>query len=73
MIIQGELEIDQKRGVIYFHSAKTGRTVLRICRVPMQRKEYVREPQMDITYGVGFYENLDQHEPKESETQDEKS
>lgn len=39
----------------------------------MQRKEYVREPQMDITYGVGFYENLDQHEPKESETQDEKS
>lgn len=32
--IDGELEIDQERGVIYFHSAMTGTTVLRICQLP---------------------------------------
>lgn len=32
--IEGELEIDQERGVIYFHSHMTGVTVLRICRLP---------------------------------------
>lgn len=32
--IEGQLEIDHERGVIYFHSSKTGSTVLRICRLP---------------------------------------
>lgn len=27
----GQLEVDTLRGVIYFHSATTGSTVLRIC------------------------------------------
>jgi hypothetical protein len=31
MTINGQLEIDHRRGVIYFHSGKTGWTVLRIC------------------------------------------
>lgn len=30
----GQLEIDTERGVIYFHSANTGQTLLRICRLP---------------------------------------
>ena len=29
--IDGELEVDLERGVIYFHSNKTGTTLLRIC------------------------------------------
>lgn len=29
--INGELELDLERGVIYFHSSETGCTVLRIC------------------------------------------
>ncbi len=32
--IDGQLEIDQERGVIYFHSAITGTTLLRICSLP---------------------------------------
>ena len=31
--IQGQLEIDHKRGVVYFHSDATGWTVLRICQM----------------------------------------
>ena len=31
--IEGELEIDHERGVIYFHS-NTGQAKLRICRLP---------------------------------------
>ena len=30
-VFDGQLEVDVKRGVIYFHSAETGATVLRIC------------------------------------------
>jgi len=38
--IEGQLEIDSKRGVIYFHAndaglAQHGWTVLRICRLPI--------------------------------------
>jgi len=32
--IDGELEIDMKRGVIYFHSKETGHSSLRICCIP---------------------------------------
>ena len=32
--IEGQLEIDSARGVIYFHSKKTGHTVLRIGNLP---------------------------------------
>lgn len=32
--IKGELEIDSERGAIYFHSEKTGTTVLRMQGLP---------------------------------------
>ena len=34
--IEGQLEIDHERRVIYFHSAKDGSTRLRICRIQKQ-------------------------------------
>ena len=34
MKFKGELEIDEDRGVIYFHHNETGRSLLRICRLP---------------------------------------
>lgn len=54
--IQGELEIDQDRGVIYFHTEdeeitlKYGSvTILRICRLPKP----IPESALDITHMVG--------------------
>lgn len=37
MIIEydGTLEIDYNRGVIYFHSAETGHSMLRICQLKL--------------------------------------
>lgn len=32
--IEGVLEIDQDRGVVYFHAKETGHSALRICRLP---------------------------------------
>ena len=50
--IKGELEIDQERGVIYFHSDQ-GWTVLRICRLPKPMP--INNPEMlDITHMVGI-------------------
>lgn len=45
--IKGELEIDQERGVVYFHSAKTGHTPLRICGLP----KHIPDPSK---YGIGL-------------------
>lgn len=45
--IDGQLEIDSARGVIYFHSAKTGITMLRICRLPAP---IPLNRQLDITH-----------------------
>ncbi|HSW92143.1 MAG TPA: hypothetical protein VLG09_05860 [Candidatus Saccharimonadales bacterium] len=55
--INGALEIDYERGVIYFHDMD-GQTRLRICRVPMPRYEQksfnLQHRQMlDITHMVG--------------------
>lgn len=33
----GELEIDEKRGVLYFHDHGTGRTILRVCRLEPEK------------------------------------
>ena len=53
--IQGELEIDAERGVIYFHSNKTGTTILRICRLPKPIPEVDTESGalLDITHLIG--------------------
>lgn len=54
--ISGQLEIDQHRGVIYFHSNE-GRTILRICRLnfrlPADAEFNPRVDFLDITHMVG--------------------
>ena len=47
--IDGQLEIDQDRGVIYFHSFNTGITALRICQLPTP----IPDPRWIITNGGG--------------------
>lgn len=47
--MDGELEIDIDRGVIYFHSKTSGITVLRICKVPEYKLEDLNF--IDITIG----------------------
>lgn len=44
----GEIEIDLKRGVVYFHSA-TGLTTLRICGLSFPDVYDPQRDQMDIT------------------------
>jgi hypothetical protein len=55
-IIDGQLEIDAERGVIYFHSAETGQTVLRISRLPHPVPIAGESTLLDIThmYGVSW-------------------
>ena len=54
--IQGQLEIDHKRGVIYFHT-ELGNTLLRICQLPeipqAISREPVRDALLDITHMHG--------------------
>lgn len=50
--INGTLEIDYNRGVIYFHSDK-GITRLRICQLPLPRKPIDERAMIDITHMVG--------------------
>ena len=47
--IEGQLEIDSERGFIYFHSNKTGGTILRICNLPTP----IPDQWLDITHGYG--------------------
>lgn len=52
MKIKGELEIDNDRGVIYFHCKRNPRnivTLLRICNLPKIPKDVIF---IDITHGV---------------------
>ena len=44
--IEGQLEIDHQRGVIYFHAKKTGSTLLRICSLP---KPIPQDRHLDVT------------------------
>ena len=61
---EGELEIDQARGVIYFHATNTGDTKLRVCSLPTPIPDVSEYGQMlDITHmhgaswsGSEFYE-----------------
>ncbi len=52
--IEGQLEIDNERGVIYFHSHRDY-TVLRICRlpIPLPKGNRVDFPFLDITHMHG--------------------
>lgn len=51
--VDGQLEIDTDRGVIYFHSTATGRTIMRICRVPYLKNFDPQLDFIDITHMVG--------------------
>jgi hypothetical protein len=46
--IDGQLEIDSERGVIYFHNGSTGVTDLRICNLPIP----IPDPRWIIRNGV---------------------
>lgn len=50
--IEGQLEVDSGRGVIYFHSNVNGATLLRICGLKKELKEFDEETQVDITHGT---------------------
>jgi len=50
--IEGMLEIDEKRGVIYFHNNSTGQTFLRICNIKKEIPKNVIH--IDITHMVGI-------------------
>jgi hypothetical protein len=41
---EGELEVDTLRGVIYFHSTKTGTTLLRIQGLPVPLPQGLIKP-----------------------------
>jgi hypothetical protein len=45
------MEIDQDRGVIYVHHS-SGRTILRICRIPKPVRDPMVSGMIDICYGV---------------------
>lgn len=58
--IEGQLEIDAARGVIYFHSNKTGVSVLRISGLPtpvIEVKDGLGvEIDINVKAGVAHYE-----------------
>ena len=55
ILLNGQLEIDAERGVIYFHSKETGATVLRICNLPkpIPETDAGMRRGIDITHMVG--------------------
>jgi hypothetical protein len=53
MTIEGQLEIDLRRGVIYFHCAETGLTVVRISQLEIPKSFNPETQQIDIIHMVG--------------------
>jgi len=65
--INGTLEIDHKRGIIYFHSLN-GTTCLRICSLPIPIPNFtIKRDMLDIThmYGCTWKETIPN--PKEKD------
>lgn len=56
-VFHGQLEIDNDRGVIYFHDEKTGTTKLRICNLPTP---IPNDEQLDVTHlhGANWQGNI---------------
>lgn len=59
--VEGILEIDTNRGVLYFHSKETGHTVLRVCQLDKDQlagvvRQLDRGMSIDITpmFGVSY-------------------
>jgi len=55
----GELVVDGRRGVIYFHDV-SGVTILRICQLDLERAGEMERPFIDVTvgYGVAIQEQI---------------
>lgn len=47
--IQGEIEVDRDRGVLYFHNYVNGGSTLRICGLKKELKKFTSMTQIDIT------------------------
>lgn len=52
VLIQGELEVDRIRGVLYFHNHLNGCTTLRICGLQKELEKFTSSVQIDITVAV---------------------
>lgn len=50
--LEGQLEVDHLRGVIYFHSTTTGHTVLRICSLPKPIPQVIKHGTEALEIGV---------------------
>lgn len=65
---EGELEIDQARGVIYFHD-KNGVTLLRVCRLPtpIPQPGKFESHMLDITHmhGASWHEGYYEIQPED--------
>ena len=48
--IEGQLEVDPARGVLYFHSAENGISLLRICGLKKELLGYHHSTQLDISH-----------------------
>lgn len=48
----GQLVMDCRRGVIYFHD-ESGTTLLRVCRLDLEDATYMERPFIDVTPGFG--------------------
>jgi hypothetical protein len=59
--IQGTLEIDHERGVLYFHDHSTGITRLRICQLGPIPKDFST---IDVTNKIGAAVYQNQNHPK---------
>lgn len=48
--LEGELEVDAERGVLYFHNTRNGATTLRICGLKNLLFGFDAGTQLDITH-----------------------
>lgn len=67
--INGQLEVDQGRGVIYFHSRNTGHTVLRVCSLPKPIPDPLKpDVFLDITHMINcnWESKVDSQKKRES-------
>ena len=55
--LEGELEIDHERGVIYFHNKANGSSTLRICRLG-KIPENIQHIDITHMYGVQMVEDI---------------
>ena len=65
--IEGQLEIDHERGVVYFHANDTGWTVLRICQL-LQIPKNVHFIDVVASSGTYILKETQQHNENKTNT-----